>query len=97
MLAQHSIAHAKSVNYLYAGVKSDIGQPRIDMGGKTDLDRVVAYVPSEWKKELEEWAEEDERSVSWVVSKLIDRALQERRKQQDSSEIVPSRLTHLNF
>ncbi|MEO1148719.1 MAG: CopG family transcriptional regulator [Cyanobacteria bacterium J06638_22] len=61
------------------------------MGGKTDLDRVVAYVPAEWKKELEEWAEADERSVSWLVSKLIDKALQERRTQQDSSKVVNMR------
>lgn len=61
------------------------------MGGKTDLDRVVAYVPAEWKKELEEWAEDEERSVSWMVSKLIDRALQERRKQQSPSKVVNMR------
>jgi len=61
------------------------------MGGKTDLDRVVAYVPSEWKKELEEWAEAEERSVSWLVSKLIDKALQERRKQQKPSKVVNMR------
>ncbi len=58
------------------------------MGGKTDLDRVVAYIPSEWKKELEQWAKEDERSVSWVVAKLIDKALQERRKQQSPAKVV---------
>ena len=52
------------------------------MGGKTDLDRVVAYVPSEWKKELEEWAQAEERSVSWLVAKLIGKALQESRQQQ---------------
>jgi predicted RNA-binding protein len=61
---------------------------KLGMGGKTDLDRVVAYIPSEWKKELEEWAEADERSVSWVVAKLIDKALQERRNQQSSSKVV---------
>ncbi|NDJ23673.1 CopG family transcriptional regulator [Nostoc sp. B(2019)] len=58
------------------------------MGGKTDLDRVVAYVPSERKKELEEWAEAEERSVSWLVAKLIDKALQERQKQQNPSKVV---------
>ena len=61
------------------------------MGGKTHLDRVVAYIPSEWKKELEEWAAADERSVSWLVSKLIDRALQERRTQQSPSKVVNMR------
>jgi predicted RNA-binding protein len=49
------------------------------MGGKTELERVVAYVPPEWKRELEAWADDDERSVSWLVAKLIDKALQERR------------------
>lgn len=58
------------------------------MGGKTDLDRVVAYIPPELKKELEAWAETDERSVSWLVGKLIDRALQERREQQQTSAAV---------
>ncbi len=58
------------------------------MGGKTDLERVVAYIPAEWKKELEQWAKEDERSVSWVVGKLIDKALQERRKEQNHEKIV---------
>lgn len=61
------------------------------MGGKTDLERVVAYIPSEWKKELEEWAQTDERSVSWLVAKLIDKALQERRKQQSPAKVVNMR------
>ncbi|AFY57478.1 hypothetical protein Riv7116_5080 [Rivularia sp. PCC 7116] len=61
------------------------------MGGKTNLDRVVAYIPPEWKKELEEWAEEDERSVSWLVAKLIDKALQERREQKNSAKVVNMR------
>lgn len=61
------------------------------MGGKTELDRVVAYIPPEWKKELEAWAEADERSVSWLVAKLIDKALQERQKQQSRSDTVSTR------
>lgn len=58
------------------------------MGGKTDLDRVVAYIPSEWKRELEEWAEVEERSVSWMVAKLIDKALQDRREQQSPKKVL---------
>ncbi|NEP88958.1 MAG: CopG family transcriptional regulator [Okeania sp. SIO2C2] len=58
------------------------------MGGKTDLDRVVAYIPPEWKKELEEWAKEDERSMSWLVGKLIERGLQEHRNHQNSAKVV---------
>ncbi|AVP90738.1 MULTISPECIES: hypothetical protein [unclassified Synechocystis] len=56
------------------------------MGGKTDLERVVAYIPAERKRELEEWAQTDERSVSWLVAKLIDKALQERRQQPSNSK-----------
>ncbi len=58
------------------------------MGGKTDLDRVVAYIPAEVKRELEAWAEAEERSVSWVVAKLIDKALQERRQSQQAPKVV---------
>jgi predicted RNA-binding protein len=59
------------------------------MGGKTDLERVVAYVPPEWKRELEQWAEVEERSVSWLVAKLVDKALQERRQNQQSlAEVI---------
>ena len=61
------------------------------MGGKTNLDRVVTYIPPEWKKELEEWGEADERSVSWLVAKLIDQALQERREQKNSAKVVNMR------
>ena len=59
------------------------------MGGKTDLERVVAYVPPEWKQELEQWAALEERSVSWVVAKLIDRALQERQQSVDALQATP--------
>jgi hypothetical protein len=87
MLAQHGLAHHRLACCLYAGYKKRV-KTRFSMGGKTDLDRVVAYIPTEWKKELEEWAEADERSVSWLVSKLVDKALQERRKQQSPSRFV---------
>jgi predicted RNA-binding protein len=58
------------------------------MGGKTDLDRVVAYVPPEWKQELESWADAEERSVSWLVAKLIDKALKERRQQEADANLA---------
>jgi molybdopterin-guanine dinucleotide biosynthesis protein A len=64
---------------------------KLKMGGKTDLERVVAYVSPELKQELEEWAQADERSVSWLVAKLIDKSLQERRKQRSASEVVNMR------
>jgi predicted transcriptional regulator len=61
------------------------------MGGKTDLDRVVAYIPAELKQELQEWAETEERSVSWVVAKLIDHAVRERKQQQNTVKVVNMR------
>ncbi|PSB17797.1 CopG family transcriptional regulator [filamentous cyanobacterium CCP1] len=61
------------------------------MGGKTELDRVVAYVPPEWKQELESWANAEERSVSWLVAKLIDKALKERHQQQAGSDLAKVR------
>jgi len=51
------------------------------MGGKTSLAGVTTYIPPEWKKELEEWAQEEERSVSWILLKLIGNALEERRQE----------------
>ncbi|HEY9880923.1 MAG TPA: hypothetical protein V6D29_20865 [Leptolyngbyaceae cyanobacterium] len=61
------------------------------MGGRTDLDRVVAYVPPEWKRELEAWAEAEDRSVSWILSKLIDKALQEHRQQPNTVQEASQR------
>jgi len=48
---------------------------------------VTAYVPPEWKAELE-WAAQEERSVSWLVSKLISSALQERRQKLTQPEVA---------
>ncbi|HEY9729616.1 MAG TPA: hypothetical protein V6D50_24470 [Chroococcales cyanobacterium] len=60
------------------------------MGGKTSLAGVTTYIPPEWKKELEEWAEEEERSVSWILLKLIGNALEERR--QNAQPVTNSEL-----
>lgn len=56
------------------------------MGGKTSLAGVTTYIPPEWKKELEEWAQEEERSVSWILLKLIGSALAERRQETDANK-----------
>ena len=56
------------------------------MGGKTSLAGVTTYIPPEWKKELEEWAQEEERSVSWILLKLIGNALEERRQQAKTTK-----------
>lgn len=56
------------------------------MGGKTSLAGVTTYIPPEWKKELEDWAQEEERSVSWILLKLIGSALEERREKTATTE-----------
>lgn len=66
------------------------------MGGKTSLAGVTTYIPPEWKKELEEWAEEEERSVSWILLKLIGNALEERR-QKSSTPTSAESAEHLSL
>lgn len=55
------------------------------MGGKTLLAGVTTYIPPEWKKELEDWAQEEERSVSWLLLKLIGNALEQRRQKAQTA------------
>ncbi|MEG4798778.1 CopG family transcriptional regulator [Microcoleus sp. LAD1_D1] len=54
------------------------------VGGKRKLDLIAVYVSKEKKQALEAWAESEERSLSWIVSKLIDKALQEREAENGS-------------
>ncbi|KAB8319230.1 CopG family transcriptional regulator [Tolypothrix campylonemoides VB511288] len=52
-----------------------------EMGGKTLLSGVTTYISPELKAELEAWAQEEERSISWLLAKLIENKLQERRQK----------------
>ena len=56
------------------------------MGGKRKLELIAVYVTKEKKAALEEWAASEERSVSWIVGKLIDKALQDRQHQQNPEQ-----------
>lgn len=47
------------------------------LGGRRKSDLLSIYVKPEVKARLEKWAEREERSVSWLVAKLIDQALAE--------------------
>lgn len=47
---------------------------------------VTTYVSPEDKAELEEWAKDEERSLSWLVGKILQDALAERRKQKQSKD-----------
>lgn len=54
------------------------------VGGKRKRELIAVYIPKEKKVALEAWAASEERSVSWIVAKLIDRALCSRQQQQES-------------
>lgn len=58
------------------------------MGGKTLLAGVTTYISPELKAELEAWAKEEERSISWLLAKLIESKLQERREKVSPVKIV---------
>jgi molybdopterin-guanine dinucleotide biosynthesis protein A len=46
---------------------------------------VSVYVPQETKEKLEAWAEEEDRSVSYIVGRLITESLEAREKQPPAS------------
>jgi hypothetical protein len=49
--------------------------------------RVTAYLPEEIQKALEEWAEEESRSVSSLTTYLLTKSVRERQQQkQDESQ-----------
>ena len=53
------------------------------VGGKRKRELIAVYIPKEKKVALETWAASEERSVSWIVAKLIDQALCSRQQQQE--------------
>lgn len=44
----------------------------------TDKALISVYVPQETKAKLETWAEDEDRSVSYIVGRLIAEALEKR-------------------
>lgn len=53
------------------------------VGGKRKRELIAVYVTKDKKVALEEWAAAEERSVSWIVGKLIDKALHDRGQQEE--------------
>ncbi|MEG4321165.1 MULTISPECIES: hypothetical protein [unclassified Microcoleus] len=51
-----------------------------------NLTRVTTYVPPEIAKALEEWAEKDERSVSWLAGKLIEKGIKQHQQSQTEAK-----------
>ncbi|WP_293331543.1 CopG family transcriptional regulator [Microcoleus sp. CAWBG58] len=54
-----------------------------------NLTRVTTYVNPEIAKALEEWAEKDERSVSWLAGKLIEKGVKEYQSQEQQRASTP--------
>jgi molybdopterin-guanine dinucleotide biosynthesis protein A len=57
-----------------------------------DKSLISVYVPQEVKERLEEWAGEEDRSVSYIVGRLITDALdiREQQKQPSTPQQKPS-------
>ncbi|HEY9653662.1 MAG TPA: ribbon-helix-helix protein, CopG family [Coleofasciculaceae cyanobacterium] len=47
-----------------------------------DKSLISVYVPQEVKERLEEWASEEDRSVSYIVGRLITEALETREQPE---------------
>ena len=50
----------------------------------TQQESVTTYIPAEVKEKLVKWAKEEDRSVSYLVARLIVKAVEEREKGQPS-------------
>jgi hypothetical protein len=51
-----------------------------------DMKRLAAYLPDPIYEELEQWAEQEKRSLSNLVGYLLEDAVRERQKQTKTSE-----------
>lgn len=55
----------------------------LDLMGKRQSEVVTAYLSADEKAELVKWAEREERSVSWLVARLIREAIANNQRQGD--------------
>ncbi|MEQ9668504.1 ribbon-helix-helix domain-containing protein [Coleofasciculus sp. G2-EDA-02] len=56
-----------------------------DLGLMKLKGRVTAYLPEEIQRALEQWAEEESRSLSSLATYLLTQAVKERQQQQNQS------------
>jgi hypothetical protein len=56
-----------------------------ELGGKRKLEVVSAYLTPELKAVLEEWAEEESRSLSRHIVHLLTQAAKERQQGKEAS------------
>ncbi|MBD2580142.1 CopG family transcriptional regulator [Oscillatoria sp. FACHB-1406] len=57
----------------------------------TKLEVVTTYIESEVKQKLEEWAKGEDRSVSYIVARLIKKAITEREQPSTNNEVTISK------
>lgn len=50
---------------------------------------VQTYVPPEIKRKLEKWAEEEQRSISFLVAQILTDAIAARENQQNGTPATP--------
>jgi len=58
----------------------------IEVAHRRKTEAIAVYIKKEIKEELEQWAEEEDRSVSYLVAKLIEKALEERKVNKNKKE-----------
>ncbi len=52
----------------------------------TDMKRLAAYLPDPIYAELEQWADQEKRSLSNLVGYLLEAAVREKQKQAEQAE-----------
>lgn len=51
---------------------------------------VQTYIPPEFKRKLEEWAQEEQRSISFLVAQILMDAIAARNAQQSETPPAPA-------
>lgn len=64
------------------------------MGGKTELSRVAGYVSEDVKQQFEAWADEESRSMSWLLGRLIEQGLEEYSHAKANQSLLKVYLPH---
>lgn len=52
-----------------------------DLSNRRKAEMIAAYVSQELKSDLEQWAEEENRSVSSLITHLLTKAVKEKRSE----------------
>ena len=54
------------------------------MSSQRPIEQVTLYISPDEKKEIQAWAEAEDRSVSYLLRSIVLKALQERQNRQKS-------------